>query len=195
MGMSYDRFFDGIEEIFAAFGKKMPEDRVVQAIYKRVRSLPDGFMDFAVRHFEDEEQLPKNMGHYLLRDLWPEYLSRNPDLKSHEYARCEKCDPNLPGWRKVYAQETTGWGESFLTPVIVRCACGNAPNPNHERVYSDCELEDAGLAFSLPYDPGFEVFKKKWLEKEAEEDTKAEPQNDFLPNQSSAWHSVAEMPF
>lgn len=173
MAMNYDKFIDGIEGIYAIFGKNRPDDRIIQAIFKRIKDLPDSFIAFAVKHFEDQEQLSKNMGRYLFRDLWPEYLERNPELKKMDVACCHKCCSDLPGWRKIYKQETTGWGEKVWKPVIVRCACGNALNPRHEPVYSDFELENMGYKLKLEYTPEqrqeFEIWRncfKKSLEKQ-----------------------------
>lgn len=162
MTMNYDKFIDGIEDIFATFGKKRPEDRVVEAIYKRIKDLPDSFMDFAVKHFDDMEKLPQNIGRHLFRELWPEYLERNPEMKKSEYACCPNCDPDLPGWRKVYEQETTGWGEQVWKPIIVRCACGNAPNPRHEQIHTDFELESMGYKLRLEYTPEQMERFQKW---------------------------------
>lgn len=162
--MNYDKFIDGIEEIYATFGKKRPEDQIIQAIYKKIKNLPDSFIDFAVNHFEDEEKLPQNIGHYLFRELWPKYLERNPVMKKSEFSCCPNCIPDIPGWRKVYKQEKTGWDELIWKPVIVRCACGNALNPRHEPVYSDFELENMG--YSLKFELSDEVKEKYRLQRE-----------------------------
>lgn len=160
--LNYEKFYDGIEDIFAAFGKKTPEDKTIQAIYKRIQTLPDAFMDYAVKHFEDQEQLPKNMGRYLFRELWPEYLERNPEMKRSEVDCCPNCISDIPGWRKVYKQETTGWGEQVWKPIIARCACGNAPNPGHEPVYTDFELENMGYKLKLEFTPEQKEMHETW---------------------------------
>lgn len=162
MAMDYDKFLEGIEDIFATFGRKRPDDRIVEIIYRRIIDLPDSFMDFAIKHFEDEESLPKNLGKFLLRDLWPDYLERNPDLKFKEIQCCPKCSPDIPGWRKVYIQEMTGWGEKVWKPVIMRCSCGNAPNPRHEKVYTDLELQESGYSLSCPFHFDREEMKQKY---------------------------------
>lgn len=150
--MNYDNFYDGIEDIYATFGKKMPETKVLERIYDRVKQLPDGFIDFAAKRVEDLEKLPQNIGMYLLRELWPDYLEKHSELKSRlDLACCPRCCPDLPGWRKIYQPEVTGWGEETYKPVIIRCTCGNAPNPNHEKVYQDYELENMGFRLKCPF--------------------------------------------
>lgn len=150
--MNYDKFYQGLEDIYNTFGKKMPEANVVERIFSRVKDLPDRFMQYAVKHFEDQEKLPQNMGMYLFRNLWPDFLDSNPNMKSTlDVASCPKCDPNIPGYRKIYEQEKTGWGETVWKPVLVRCACGNAPNPRNEPVYTDSELEAKGYALKCPF--------------------------------------------
>lgn len=108
-------------------------------------------MNFAIRHFEEAEKLPRNMGRYLIRELWPAYLEHNPDMRSREIQCCANCDPSVPGYRKVYEREQTGWGDKIWKPVLVRCACGNAPNPRNEPVYTDSELEDKGYSLTIPF--------------------------------------------
>lgn len=149
--MDYQKFMDGIEEVYAIFGKKVPDTKIVESIYKRIKKLPERFMDYAVKHFEDEENLPRNIGRYLLRELLPEFLNKNPDLKSCEIECCPKCDPSVPGWRKVYEHEKTGWGDMIWKPILVRCACRNAPNPRNEPVYTNSELEDKGYSLTIPF--------------------------------------------
>lgn len=144
--MNYETFESGIAAIYATFSRKAPAQNILKAIYKRIEHLPPDFMDYALRHIEDLEEMPKNIGQYLIRNLWPEYLERHPELKSRwDKSCCPLCDPNIPGWRKVYQPEVTGWGEETYKPVLVRCTCGTAPNPNQEKVYQDYELEQLGF--------------------------------------------------
>lgn len=148
--MTLQEFTTGIEEIYAIFGKKSSEERVNEIVYRRVMNLPPEFMTFAVRHFEDQESLPRNMGYYLKQILWPEFLDKNPDLRSNQQrACCPNCCPEMPGWRRVFRIEKTALGD-FWTPEIVRCACGNAPNPRGEKVMSDYELVQCGFSLQAP---------------------------------------------
>lgn len=141
--MTETLFLEKIEAIYGIFGRKRPEMSVCAAIFKSISTLPDAFMDFCITHFQDREDMPKNMGMYLLRTLWPEYLERNPNLKSrHEIVCCYKCAPELPGFRKVY--------DSSGCCHVIRCTCGNAPNPQHERVFTDQELLAWGYVFKQP---------------------------------------------
>lgn len=148
--MDLNTFSDSVERIFAIFNKKMPDDRVIETIYKRVKDLPSDFMDFAVRHFEDQENLPRNLGRYLYRELWPEYLSENPENRAH-VELCPNCLPEMPGYRKVWRKESYCNGEKEdWFPLVIRCSCGIAPNPRKDPVYSDRELLDMGLSLDRP---------------------------------------------
>lgn len=150
--MSYDRFFDALGRIYATFGKKVPQTEVIERIYDRVCKLPEGFLEYTVQYFEDQDDLPKNMGKFLLRVLWPDYLIKHPELKStQEISACPVCDPGKPGWRRVYMPERTGWGQSVYRPVHVRCTCGSYPNPDQDKIYTDWELEDMGYLLECPY--------------------------------------------
>lgn len=151
--MEYSHFLDMLEKIYATFGKRLPQSAVIDRIYDRVGQLPDSFMDFALKYFEDQDDLPKNMGGFLINNLWPEYLANHPELRArHEVKCCPLCDIDLPGWRRVYEPEITGWGRKVYKPVHVRCTCGGYPNPNQERVYQDFELEQMGYKIDCPYE-------------------------------------------
>lgn len=159
--MTLQEFASGIEEIYAIFGKKSPEDKVNEIIYRRVMNLPPEFMTFAVRHFEEQETLPRNMGFYLTKILWPEYLERNPHLKSYEEKQlCPNCLEEMPGFRRVYAKEETAQGVVWV-PMEVRCQCGIAPNPRNDPIYSDWDLEKMGLKLKCPY-PDVQFMAAKW---------------------------------
>lgn len=146
-------FNDCISEIFASQGRQAPGKPIQDAIFKRVESMPDIFMGFAVAYFQETTELPKNMGRYLLRDLWPKFLTKHPELKGHsEIKCCPLCDTGSPGWRRVWEPEVTGWGQKVYKPVHVRCTCGGYPNPNQERVYHDFELEQMGYRLDCPYE-------------------------------------------
>lgn len=149
--MDYDKFFDGIEEIFAAFGKNMPDDKIVQAIHKRVKNLPDDFMTYAVKFFENEEKLPRNIGRYLLLELWPEYLKQHPEMKAAEkYFSCPDCIPGIPGYRKAWAPALV-LGKPGFECRIIRCQCKNAPNPYNEPIFTDNQLLDMGWRLDNPF--------------------------------------------
>lgn len=148
-------FSQCLNEIFSMFGRRMPDQRICAMIFKRVEILPDNFMYFAVSHFEDQEKLPSNMGYYLKRILWPEYLNKNPELRSNQYSCCPKCIQGMPGYRQVWEYEKTAVG-NFWTPKIIRCTCGNAPNPRNERIFSDYELLQYGFSLDTP-----EIYKNR----------------------------------
>lgn len=179
--MNFRKFTDGIEEIYAIFGKKVPEDRILNLVFKRIENLPDAFMDFAVRHFEDQENLPRNLGRYLFRELWPQYLELHPELRSKsEDVYCPHCDMacGIPGRRRVWRLEHLPWGDEY-EPVLVRCACGNGPNLTNEPIYSDFELESMGFILKNPYPP-FDKKRamSKWLKKVVEAPSEVRPRHE-----------------
>lgn len=150
--MEYSHFLDMLEKIYATFGKRLPQSAVIDRIYDRVGQLPDSFMDFALKHFEDQDDLPKNMGGFLLNNLWPECLANHPELRArNEKQCCPLCDNGNPGWRRVWRPVKTAWGKEAFLPEHVRCSCGGYPNPNQEKVYSDWELEDMGYRLTCPH--------------------------------------------
>lgn len=155
-------FMDGLNEIFSFFGRKMPDNRICESIFRRVKELPPEFMAFAVRHFEDQESLPRNMGYYLSRILWPEYLEKNPGMRANEISCCPMCIPELPGWRRAWVEEMTGWGEKVYKPVDVRCTCGNARNPRNEAIMDDFELMANGFILENPYNGKYQSNPGSW---------------------------------
>lgn len=190
--MDFEIFSAGLEEIFAIFNKKTPEERVVEIVYKRVKDLPPEFMAFAIRHFEDQNSLPRNMGMYLARELWPQYLERYPELQSkNEDVYCPHCDMacGIPGLRRVWRLQHLPWGDEY-EPVLVRCACGNGPNPTNEPIYSDFELERMGFILKNPYPP-FDKQKamSKWMKKVVE------APNEIRPRHEAYMEEVAQAEF
>lgn len=181
--LDYDKFFNGMEDIYAAFGKKMPEDKIVQAIYKRVKTLPDAFMDFALKCLEDEEKLPQNLGRYLFRNLWPEYLALHPELKAIEdIACCSKCAPDMPGYRKVWQPELV-LGQEDYTPRIIRCTCGNAPNPKKEPIFTDDQLLNMGWLIKSPYADKYPTMPGKWRNVIGKEGEMRQEHKEYLARQ------------
>lgn len=161
--MQIETFQDGLDEIYSIFGKKAPEERIASTIYKRIRNFPDKFMKYAIEHFENQEKLPSNLIYYLKQILWPEFLERNPELKSNiNYSICPQCNPDLPGWRRVWMAELTGWDEIVYVPVDVRCSCGNARNPRNEPIFTDNELLANGFYLENPDKNKFQAQLERW---------------------------------
>lgn len=161
--MDKNIFLNGLNEIYTFFNRKTPEYRVTENLYKRIDNLPDDFMQFAIDHFANRDSLPKNMGYYLKCELWPEYLDKNPDLKSTiNYSSCPNCLPELPGWRRAWVSEITGWGEMVYKPVTIRCACCNYPNPKNEPVLTDEELIAKGYYLENPDKDKFSSMSGEW---------------------------------
>lgn len=101
------RYEDGMDEIYAAFGKKSPDRRVLDIIFRRVESLPDEFMDFAVERLADEEKLPQNLGRFMRFELWPAFLDKNPQLRAtrEELAPCPRCWPSSPQRKRFWSPD------------------------------------------------------------------------------------------
>lgn len=117
------KFSSALGEIYAAFGKALPNPAVVNAIYRRVERLPDDFMAYAVETLQDREDLPKNLGLHLLRTLWPEYLSRHPGLwaRGEQYG-CDNCRNLKPGNGFFFVWDTDGHEK------LAKCACNTNPD-------------------------------------------------------------------
>lgn len=144
---------DGLKEIYAAHGKRLPDEGIRNAIFKRIQNLPPEFMSFAIAQLEDAPSLPTNLGYHLLRELWPDYRFQHPEITSvHDKVCCPLCISGYPGWRLVYKPETTAQGVETYEPVQVRCTCGNISNPAFRDwpVYSDRELEQQGYFLKYP---------------------------------------------
>lgn len=144
--MNYDYFLAGIEDIYAIFGKKRPSEQTIKMIYKRIVTCPENFIDFTINYFEDQDALPPNMGRFLIRELWPNFLDKHPELRAREYTHsCPKCVPDIPGYRKV-------WDPHGMSH-IVRCSCGNAPNPDGDQILEDEDWLAMGWYFEDPNGP------------------------------------------
>lgn len=160
--MIYEIFESGIDEIYATFGKKKPEYRVLEAIYNRVERLPESFMAFTVKYFQNQNELPKNVGLFLMQEIWPEYLRQNPDKRAYnEFGACPNCLADMPGFRRVYEPFEMN-GKIYYHVHIFRCPCGNAPNPNNEHVFTDDEILAKGWATRLPFYYEQEELPESW---------------------------------
>lgn len=140
-------FLKGLQNIFAAHGKKVPDEAVRNSIFKRINKFPDAFMDYAVTRLENSVELPHNLGLFFVRELWPDFLEDNPHLRSvHDRIACPKCIPGMPGWRYVY-RPFPDW-----ECRIVRCTCGNIDNSRLSDIpiYSDSQLIEMGYQLTMP---------------------------------------------
>lgn len=150
--MDYKVFLNGIDDIYAIFGKKIPEDRVILKAYERIKDTPNAFMDYIVKHFENQESLPKNMGYYLNQILWPEFLNKHPEYKQmQKWECCSLCEKGMPGLRRVWKEEITLTGKKILNTYIIPCICGNKPNNTNEPILNDSQLIELGYILECPY--------------------------------------------
>lgn len=90
--MKREPFERGLRKIYAIHGKKAPENPdVIEAIWERIEQLPSEFMAYAIEKLQDMDKLPQNMGKFLKVDLWPEFLSDNPQLRAGASFECLEC--------------------------------------------------------------------------------------------------------
>lgn len=124
-------FLDWIEGIYALFGKKMPLKKVTDAIFERVCSYPDAFMDYAKERLSDMDALPSNLGRFFCREVWPDFRDANPQLFTARIdAGCALCKPDLPGWRQA-------WNWDFSESFLLKCPCNRDPNMANVPAFTD----------------------------------------------------------
>lgn len=141
--MNYAHFEDKLREIYAAHGKNYPPPPLAAAIWKNVSELPDAFMGFAAEKIMDFEKLPTNLGRELRRSLWPDYLEKNPHLRTrHTPHGCDNCRAGRagPGW--IYAWEADGHA------LLLKCVCN--PGRQGERGWTKRELLSEGFLLAEP---------------------------------------------
>lgn len=125
-------FEDGLEAIYAAFGKNMPANAaVIECIWQRIAHLPDEFMQFAKSRLQDMEKLPANLGLYIARDLWSDFKAEHPEkFIRAQNAGCGKCHNGL---RMLYSPD----GGQYAT------ACGCCTD---RKLIESCgQLDDYGI--------------------------------------------------
>ncbi|MGE9985390.1 hypothetical protein [Desulfovibrio sp. SGI.169] len=141
--MNKFHFSNKLRGIYAAFGKAYPGTSVAEAIFKRVESMPDGFMDYALERLENQPDMPKNLGYHLRHALWPEYLEKHPQLKATEsQGGCHNCSPDMPGF--FWAWEADG------KRYCLKCACNPRSDLAHIQPWTPRMAVDAGLRLSDP---------------------------------------------
>jgi hypothetical protein len=121
--MKKQTFLDGIDEIYAHFGKAMPSERILKAAFDSVCELPDAFMAYAVGALCDYEKFPANPGRELRLVLWGEYLGKNPELaaRREEIPGCKNCRNSPAGPGYYFATDNDGYR------VLLRCVCNDSP--------------------------------------------------------------------
>ncbi|MDR2056587.1 MAG: hypothetical protein LBQ10_12090 [Desulfovibrio sp.] len=147
--MKYEHFESVMEKIYGTFGRKIPEGIVIADVWDRVKSLPDAFMDFAHEKLRDEEKLPGNMGLALQR-LWPEYLDKNPGIRSahKDNEGCDNCrglPGSLPGMFFVYGPD----GHRYA----VKCVCSRNASLAHWPAWTRSLALERGYLLHDPNTP------------------------------------------
>ena len=141
--MNNSHFCGKLREIYAAFGKGYPVAHISDAIFRRIDSLPDGFMDYALDRLENQPDMPRNMGYHLRHVLWPEYLEKHPELKTGDkMRRCNNCSPDLIG--SFWAWDADG------KRYCLKCACNSRPDMAHIQAWTPRMAVDAGMTLSDP---------------------------------------------
>lgn len=129
-------FLQGIRQLYATFGKKLPEKDILDEIFRRVQDMPAEFMAFALTRLQDEEKLPANLGRYLAHEIWADWQIQN-GLKTLavQSVACKECDPRTPGWIPVIRG---------MYDYLAKCVCNSDtryPEPGRTRQ----QLVDAGF--------------------------------------------------
>ena len=139
-------FAEKLRGICGAFGKPYPAKHVCHSIFKRVESLPDGFMDFAAERLENQPDLPKNLGYFLRHVLWPEYLDKNPGLRAPDAQHgCRQCSPDTPGFFWAY----DGDGRRYS----LKCSCNGSKAFEHVQAWTHAMVLDSGKYLTDPTAP------------------------------------------
>lgn len=139
--MEKQLFLHRLDEIFAAFGKKYPERRIEDAIWRRICDLPDDFMAYAQARLEELDKLPGTLGRYLASEIWPEYQARHR-FKGLQDRNCPECR----GIGAISAWDKRGYAFSH------RCICNGGTWTRERLLESGMQLED----------PAFERCKNSW---------------------------------
>ena len=115
--MDKTRFSNWISDVYANFGRAKPGPEIMRVIYERVEELPDDFFRFAGEKIADYDDLPRNMGKLLKVNLWPEYLSAHPELRSF----ADNC-PECGGTGFIVKRVDTG-RPGYGRDVAFECVC------------------------------------------------------------------------
>ena len=107
-------FSDRLREIYAIFGKAYPAQAIVDAIYRQVQNFPDDFMAYAVGYCQNQTDLPRNLGLFLRQQVWPDYLTQNPQKRQAPRC-CPDCNPDTPGFFLAWKPDGTS--------MLCICAC------------------------------------------------------------------------
>lgn len=153
--MQYETFLDGYREILATFGKtSTPAPILIDAVFKRVRALPDAFMAYAVKRIQDMEKLPANFGAFLRNELWPDYLDANPQMRARgQEFSCHRCKQGSPGLKAFYSPD----GETHI------CACDCCTDKRRIDLlgkFPDEELRARGFLTERPLREPTEIGRK-----------------------------------
>lgn len=138
--MEKTHFSNWMADVYAIFGRNRPQAEIMRVIYERVETLPDDFFSYAKGVIADMDDLPRNMGKLLKTVLWPEYLGKHPELRSHaDY--CPECGAG-GGWivRRIINERGVGMDKSF--PCV--CQVGKDAGWTLERI------KEAGYVIEEP---------------------------------------------
>ena len=123
--MNKEVFAEWIRDMYATFGKAAPSQAIMAAVFRRIDSMPTGFLEYAQDRLQDRDTLPQNLGRELRNVLWPEYLQAHPEIRGRETVYgCNNCaESPLPGLLWFDDAE----GHTYCGP----CVCNTAPSMEH----------------------------------------------------------------
>lgn len=119
--MNQAAFKSGMTAVYAAHGRVPPSEAVLLAVWRRVESLPDAFMDWACRELADYDKLPGNLGLELARALYARWRAERAP-RGPRRLPCPDCDPSTPGFFHWWRREG-----GLLRSGLIRCACNDDP--------------------------------------------------------------------
>lgn len=136
-------------EIYALFGKKLPDKPIVDALFKVLQGMPETFMDYALERLESEEKMPSNLRFFFVNSLKPGYLAaraRQTGNFPDRQAFCGRCNiPGMPGYLRL-------WDPVQKMARVFRCLCNCNPASGLMAI-TDEEISRLGLLWSAPRMP------------------------------------------
>ncbi len=136
---------------FSAFGHHKPDDAIVDAAVAAVPDdADDGFARFAADMLAELERLPPNLGRYLVRVLYPQYVATRIAASGGSQCglpECSECGGS--GWHEVWRPGAA----PGTAPTALPCICNlivDAWSSDRPRKHRHSDLLRAGWTFEAP---------------------------------------------
>ncbi len=136
---------------YSAFGHHKPEEAIIDAT---VAAVPDdgddGFVRFATNMLADLEDLPPNLGRYLARVLYPQYVATLIATYGGSqcgHPECSECGGS--GWHEAWRSGAA----PGTAPTAIPCICNlivDAWSSKPPRKHRRSDLLQAGWKFEAP---------------------------------------------